>query len=253
MAALMKNWNRVRAHHLQAPWRQAALEMIRRNRPAGGWAIKAAVLFGTSSFTLTDGFGETSMLQLLACLDLVELVQEGEEPLERGVPLSAQDPSYKPHDREFLASLGVHVVEDPIGQRLMKRDVFGFVAGLLIEGEIMAQCIHLQHKLWVGNGVESIRLDDWSNRRVVDMAKDPTVTPRWPRPDDAVEHSGPHAETRWYAKEYNHCIARVWFEKAKTRRQMDAMVDADSVLEAPGSDLAREESVIADWSEFPAP
>lgn len=76
--------------------------------------------------------------------------------------LYAQDPLYKSLDNEFLLRLGITPMKDPLGQRLMNRHVFGFVAGCTLDAEIMDQCRHLQPKLWVGN--DTNRLVDGQSR-----------------------------------------------------------------------------------------
>jgi len=81
------------------------------------------------------------------------------------IPAFAQDPMYIEVDVEFLKGLGVHVIQDPAGQRLMGRTTFGFAGGYCPDAEIMDQCVHLHPKLFVGNSVEGVysynRLVPW--------------------------------------------------------------------------------------------
>ena len=72
------------------------------------------------------------------------------------IDLYAQDPMYKNVDKEFLLSLHIAPVPDPVGQRLMNRHTFGLIAGATLDGDIMDQCRHLQPKLWVGCSIDSL-------------------------------------------------------------------------------------------------
>lgn len=74
----------------------------------------------------------------------------GEDSGQAIASVFAQDPQYKDLDTSLLTRLGIAVVKDPVGQRMISRHVFGFTAGFSMDGDIMGQCAHLWPRLWVG-------------------------------------------------------------------------------------------------------
>ncbi|KAK3112969.1 hypothetical protein LTR53_010203 [Teratosphaeriaceae sp. CCFEE 6253] len=154
LATLLVEWERTKTYHVRSTTRAAALEMLHKIRPDGGWqGFSAAVLFASAPFETRAGhLRNRAMLQLLAFLDVVEFLRREAPGTE--IPMFAQDPAYGPLDKALLANLGVQVVENPVGQQLVGRDTFGFVAGCYMDLDWAAQCIHLQPRLMVGNPVE---------------------------------------------------------------------------------------------------
>ena len=246
--ALLEYWETVKAQHMQSRCRQQSLDMIRARRPHDGWGIEAAVIFGTGFFWDLIGtmgveippefeeeykadllnYSETAMLQLLAFLDLVEEVQKD---ARETIPMFAQDPGYMPLDAAFLAGLGIRIVDDPTGQRLLKRDVLGFDAGAGLDCEAMGQCPHLQPKVWVGQTGEFIMING-EGHRIRNIAEDPTAEPRlrdWAK--DVCSFQARHEKFSWpeddippeISEKSGHRLEQIWFETADTRQQMDRM------------------------------
>jgi len=171
------------------------------------------------------------MLQLVAYLDAIEEV--GKDAEGGKIPTFAQDPGYAAIDKTFLAGLGIHVVDDPTAQRLVRRDVMGCLTGWLIDGEVMGQCIHLQPKLWIGNAVEDTGIDSINEETpLVTLADNPTAEPRlqeWAK--DLRSFQTRHHRVDWPEDDFpfevtgrNGCgFQYMWFEMPKTRRQMDKL------------------------------
>ncbi|KAK3996599.1 hypothetical protein QBC44DRAFT_304106 [Cladorrhinum sp. PSN332] len=131
-------------------------------RPASGWPINKAFVFGTGSLTSGEAVSRkraAHQIEAFICL-INSIVQSlhAATPFSRPDPNGpffplaafAQDPAYTPADRNLLACYGIQVLDDPEGQACIDYNTLVYSAfgpfpqafEILSQGSASAPCLY---------------------------------------------------------------------------------------------------------------
>ncbi|KAK5736518.1 hypothetical protein LTR17_007337 [Elasticomyces elasticus] len=142
--------------------RRAILNILDKQQPEEGWQLTEAVCLATNSFSRDNWQArQRSMMQWVAFFDITKHLQTLEE---RHVQIYAQEPNYTPLDREFLASLGVKVLDAAIktasagglgkAEQHIAPSAFVFEAFMDLGSRSVQQLSQGNPALYIGSSVE---------------------------------------------------------------------------------------------------